>query len=164
MRRHRAYEWDATPLDPTTLTGLSGLELIRRIAAGELPPPGMAMTMGMVINLDELAPGFVVFEGETGAHVLNPMGIVHGGFAATLLDSAMGCAAHTLVPAHAFLGTVELKINYLRPLRADSGVIRAEGRVINAGRSLILTEGRLVGRDDGKLYAHGTCTCQVGER
>lgn len=164
MLRQRTYEWDATPVTPAQLAELSGLEFIRRIASGELPLPAIALTMGMSIVLAEVAPGVVVFEAETGSHVLNPMGVVHGGFAATMLDSAMGCAAHTLVPATAFLGTVDLKISYLRPLLADSGRVRAEGKVINAGRSLILAEGRLVGCADGKLYAHGTCSCLVGAR
>lgn len=160
-RRTRSYEWDATPLDPALLATLSGIELVRLIAKGALPAPSMAVTLGMDLLLGEVGEGRVVFEGRPGDHVLNPLGTVHGGFAATLLDSAMGCAVHTLLPAATGYGTVELKVNFLRPIMADVGVLRVEGKVINAGRTLMLAEARLVGRDDGRLYAHGTSTCFV---
>ncbi|MFV3127357.1 PaaI family thioesterase [Niveispirillum sp. KHB5.9] len=160
-RRTRTYDWDATPLDPALLTTLPGIEIVRRIARGELPAPSMAATLGMSLLEGEVEEGRVVFEGEPADHVLNPLGTVHGGFAATLLDSAMGCAVHTLLPRATGYGTVDLKISFLRPILRDAGVVRVEGKVINAGRTLMLAEGRLVGRDDGRLYAHGTCTCFV---
>lgn len=160
-RRTRHYEWDATPLDLDLLARLPGIDIVRMIAAGDLPPPSMAITMGMRLLAGEVNEGSVTFEGEPGDHVLNPLGTVHGGFAATLLDSAMGCAVHTLLPAGAGFGTVDLKVSFLRPILRDAGVVRVEGKVINPGRTLMLAEGRVVGRDDGKLYAHGTCTCFV---
>lgn len=159
--RTRTYQWDATPLDPTLLASLPGVEIIRRIARGELPAPSMAATLGMGLLLGEVEEGRVVFEGEPGEHVLNPLGTVHGGFAATLLDSAMGCAVHTLLPPATGYGTVDLKVSFLRPILRDVGVVRVEGKVINPGRTLMLAEGRVIGRDDGKLYAHGTCTCFI---
>ena len=160
-RRSRTYEWDARPLDPALLASLPGVEIIRRVAMGELPAPSMALTLGMTLLASEVEEGRVVFEGEPGDHVLNPLGTVHGGFAATLLDSAMGCAVHTLLPAGAGYGTVDLKVSFLRPILRDVGAVRVEGKVINAGRTLMLAEGRVIGRDDGRLYAHGTCTCFV---
>lgn len=160
-RRSRTYEWDATPLDPALLATLPGIEIVRRIAQGDLPAPSMALTLGMRLLASEVVEGGVVFEGEPGDHVLNPLGTVHGGFAATLLDSAMGCAAHTLLPPATGYGTVDLKVSFVRPILRDVGVVRVEGRVINAGRTLMLAEGRVIGRDDGRLYAHGTCTCFV---
>lgn len=159
-RRSRHYEWDATPLDRTLLATLPGIEIIRRVAAGHLPPPSMAVTMGMDLVADEIEEGRVIFQGRPGDHVLNPLGTVHGGFAATLLDSAMGCAVHTLLPPATGFGTVELKVNFLRPIMADAGLVQVEGKVINAGRTLMLAEGRVVGVD-GRLYAHGTSTCFV---
>lgn len=159
--RTRTYHWDATPLDPALLATLSGIEIVRRIARGELPAPSMAITLGMSLLEGEVEEGRVVFEGEPADHVLNPLGTVHGGFAATLLDSAMGCAVHTLLPPAVGYGTVDLKVSFLRPILRDAGMVRVEGKVINAGRTLVLAEGRLVGRDDGRLYAHGTCTCFV---
>ncbi|MBP7334628.1 MAG: PaaI family thioesterase [Niveispirillum sp.] len=143
------------------LATLPGIDIIRMIAQGKLPAPSMAATMGMSLLPGEVTEGAVAFQGEPGDHVLNPLGTVHGGFAATLLDSAMGCAVHTLLPAGAGYGTVDLKVNFLRPILRDAGIVRVEGKVINAGRTLILAEGRVVGRDDGKLYAHGTSTCFV---
>ncbi|MFV3076708.1 PaaI family thioesterase [Niveispirillum fermenti] len=160
-RRSRTYDWDVTPIDPALLATLPGIDIIRRIARGELPPPSMAATLGMDLAEEEIGEGAVVFRGRPGDHVLNPLGTVHGGFAATLLDSAMGCAVHTLLPAAVGYGTVELKVNFLRPLLRDAGLVRVEGRVINAGRTLYLAEGRLIGEDDGRLYAHGTATCMV---
>ncbi|OYQ35201.1 hypothetical protein CHU95_08180 [Niveispirillum lacus] len=160
-RRTRSYDWDATPLDPGLLAQLPGIEIIRMIARGDLPAPSIAATLGMTLLPDAVDHGSVTFEGEPGDHVLNPLGTVHGGFAATLLDSAMGCAVHTLLPAGAGYGTVDLKVSFLRPILRHAGVVRVEGKVINAGRTLMLAEGRVVGRDDGKLYAHGTCTCFV---
>lgn len=160
-RRTRQYEWDATPLDRSLLAALPGLEIVRRIAKGELPPPSMAVTLGMDLLIGEVEEGRAVFEGTPGDHVLNPLGSVHGGFAATLLDSAMGCAVHTTLPPATGFGTVELKVNFLRPIMADAGVVRVEGKVIHAGRTLVLAEGRVIGRDDGRLYAHGTSTCFV---
>lgn len=160
-RRTRTYEWDATPLDMALLARLPGIDIVRMIAAGDLPAPSMAVTMGMSLLPGEVAEGSVTFEGVPGDHVLNPLGTVHGGFAATLLDSAMGCAVHTLLPPATGFGTVDLKVSFLRPILRDAGVVRVEGRVINAGRTLMLAEGRVIGRDDGRLYAHGTCTCFV---
>lgn len=91
----------------------------------------------------------------------NPMGSVHGGYAATLLDSAMGCAVHSALLAGQIYATAELKVNLVRPILAGMGMLRAEGRLIHLGSRVGTSEGRLVGRDDGKLYAHGTTTCLV---
>jgi len=155
----RSYGWDAARPDPRKLVGLTGLELLRRMLAGEIPAPSIAATIGM--GPTEVEEGRVVFEGFPGDHLLNPLGGIHGGFAATLLDSVMGCAVHSTLAAGQGYGTVELKVNYVRGLTADSGPVRAEGKVIHAGRTIATAEGRLVGRDDGKLYAHGTTTCMI---
>ena len=103
-----------------------------------------------------------MFEGEAGPHLLNPLGIVHGGWALTLIDSAAGCAAHTLLPAGASYATIETKANFSRPIAEDSGRVRAEGRAVGRGRRVISSEARVVDAK-GRLLAHGTSTLMVLE-
>ena len=113
-----------------------------------------------VYSVPVLADGFAVFEGEPGPHVLNPNGTVHGGWALTLIDSATGCAAHTLLPAGSRYATIETKGNLSRPITLDTGLVRAEGRVVSQGRQIISTEAKLLSRD-GRILAHGTSTIMV---
>ena len=134
-----------------------GLALLRRLAA-EGPLPAICDTLGF--RPAAFAPGRAAFEGAPGPELYNPLGTVHGGYAATLLDSAMGCAVHTLLPAGTSYVTVELKVNYVRPMTADTGRVRAEGTVIHAGRTVATAEGRLMDAD-GRLYAHATTTCLI---
>jgi len=136
---------------------LSGRELLQRlIDRGEQPP--IFKTMG--IALVEVGDGTVVFEGTPGLHVYNPIGTVHGGYAATLLDSACGCAVHTkLAPDQAYT-TLELKVAYHRAMTKETGVVRAEGKVINIGRRVGYSEARLVDAA-GKLYASATSTLLI---
>ena len=158
--RQRVITWD----DPHTgrlqaqQRGLSGIEYLRAIRAGELPAAPMAMLMGM--TMAEIEPGRVVFTVEPSEYHYNPIGVVHGGLAATLLDSAMGCAVQTLAPAGASYTTLELKVNLLRALRSGMGVVSGEGTVLHFGRQTALAEARLIGAD-GKLYAHATSTCLI---
>ncbi len=141
-----------------TVKSLSGLELLRGIVAGRLPQPPIAKTLNFyLIEVDE---GRAVFQGTPQTGYGNPLGSIHGGWAATLLDSCMACAVHSTVPAGQGYTTVEFKVNLVRPVFADSGPLRAEGKVVNAGRTIATSEGRLVG-PDGKLYAHGTETCLI---
>ena len=101
-----------------------------------------------------------MFQGTPKPAYLNPLGSIHGGWIATLLDSCMACAVHTTVPAGQGYTTVEFKLNCVRPVMPDTGPLRAEGKVINAGRTIATSEGRLVDAS-GKLYAHGTETCLI---
>lgn len=137
---------------------LSGLEFLRRMRDGEIPHPPMAETADY--RLAEVEPGYVVWEGAPKPDYHNPLGGIHGGWIATLLDSAMGCAAHTTLPAGAPYTTVDLKINYVRAVSPRVGMLRAEGRVLHGGRRLISTDGKLVDAD-GKLYAHGVSALMV---
>jgi uncharacterized protein (TIGR00369 family) len=107
-----------------------------------------------------VAEGRAVFQGEPRREHLNPLGSIHGGYTATLLDSCMACAVHSTLPAGTGYTTVEIKINYVRPLLEATGPVRAEGRIIQPGRRIATAEGRLVDAA-GKLYAHGTTTCLV---
>lgn len=138
--------------------GLSGMEILDAIFAGNLPPPPMGETLDFVPI--RMAPGQAVFQGRPQRRHYNPLGTVHGGWFATLLDSAVGCAIHTTLPAGRGYTTLELKINLVRALTDAVSLVRAEGKVIHIGRQTGTAEGRLVG-PDGKLYAHATTTCLI---
>lgn len=145
-------------LPPETLRGMAGLDVLRAVAEGRLPGSPIAGLIGF--RLVEAAPGRAVFEGTPGERHLNPMGGVHGGYAATLLDSCMGCAVHTVLAAGQSYTTLELKVSYVRGMTAATGPVRAEGSVLNAGRRAAFAEGRLLDAS-GRLMAHGTTTCMV---
>ncbi|MBQ1767298.1 MAG: PaaI family thioesterase [Aquincola sp.] len=139
---------------------LTGLEVLQAIFAGELPPPPIGETLDFVPI--HMAAGLAVFQGRPLRRHYNPLGTVHGGWFATLLDSAVGCAVHTLLPAGRSYTTLELKLNLVRALTDATPLVRAEGRIIHAGRQVSTAEGRIVG-PDGQLYAHATTTCLVLE-
>jgi uncharacterized protein (TIGR00369 family) len=141
-----------------TLRAHSGLELMQAIVSGRIPRPPIADTLNFY--LVEVEPGRAVFQGTPKPEFLNPIGSIHGGWTATLLDSCMACAVHTTVPKGQGYTTVEFKLNLVRPITPDTGPLRAEGRVINAGRTIGTSDGRLVDAN-GKLYAHGTETCLI---
>ena len=131
---------------------------MQKIAHGELPQPPMGKTLGFrVVEADS---GKVIFEGEPNSSHYNPIGSVHGGFASVLLDSAMGYAVHTKLPAGIFYTTLELKINLVRAIQENTGMLRATGSVIHCGRRTATVESRLEDRGE-KLYAHGTSTCLI---
>ncbi len=136
----------------------TGLELLRRVVAGEYPAPSIAARMNF--GLVEVDEGRVVFKGMPGARHFNPLGSVHGGWAATVLDSALGCCIHTLLGKGEGYSTVEMKVNYLRPISDKTGVVTCEGKVVNKGRTLAVSEARMVD-EKGKLLAIGTETCAI---
>ena len=148
--------------DPRALAeagrGLSGLEYLRKIVAGELPRPPFSALLNF--GLVELSEGHAVFAVEPAEYHYNPIGVVHGGLAATLLDSAMGCAVHSMLPAGAGYTTLEVKVNFVRALTAESGRVRCEAKLIHLGGRTATAEGRIVD-EAGKLYAHGTTTCLI---
>jgi uncharacterized protein (TIGR00369 family) len=139
-----------------TLKALPGLDFLQRIADGRLPRAPICDTLNF--QLLEVERGRAVFQGAPKPEHYNPLGTIHGGWPATLLDSCMACAVHTTLPAGQGYTTVEFKLNLVRPILGNTGPLRAEGKLINAGRTLATSEGRLFG-PDGKLYAHGTETC-----
>ncbi|WP_323182401.1 MULTISPECIES: PaaI family thioesterase [unclassified Streptomyces] len=143
----------------TDLTALSGLELMRWVQT-ERPAdiPSIGRLLGM--RFDEVEHGRIVVSLDTRPDFANPLGTVHGGIAATLLDSAMGCAVHTTLPAGTGYTTLELKVNYIRAARTDGQVLTAEGKVIHAGRRTATAEGKVLD-DQGKLIAHATTTCMI---
>jgi len=143
------------------LVTLSGLEQLRAIVAGKTGYEGIIKTLGLCpVSVEE---GFVVFEGSPSEAVYNPLGTVHGGYAAALLDSAMGCAVHSCLEPGQGYTTLELKIAYHRPLTEASGPVRAEGRIVSLGRRAAFAEGRLVDKN-GDLAASASTTCSLFTR
>ena len=158
MTATRTYDYDDRPFDPAAVRASSGLDYMRGILRGDFPAAPIAATLGFTIS--EVDFGRAVFTGTPDRFAYNPNGTVHGGYAATLLDSAMGCAVHTTLPAGKAYSTVDLSISLVRAITERTGSLRSEGKVIHTGSSIITAEGRIVGAD-GKLYAHGTTTCLV---
>jgi len=145
-------------IGPEHVAELSGLEIFARMLDGRLPAPPIAELLDM--RMSEFEHGCVVFVSTPHSQLYNPLGTVHGGYAAALLDSCMGCAVHSTLKAGQAYTTVELKVNYVRPLTEATGEVRAEGKIISAGRQIATAEGRLTDAS-GKLLAHGTTTCIV---
>jgi uncharacterized protein (TIGR00369 family) len=156
--RRRVVEWDDPVEAAKSGKGLDGRAYMEAIIEGRIPRPPIAALLGF--DLVEIGEGSAVFAMNPGEEHYNPLGTVHGGIAATLLDSAMGCAIHTIVPKGRGYTTVEIKVNYVRAMTRDTGRVRAEGKVIHAGRSIATAEARLVD-ENGRLYAHGSTTCLI---
>jgi len=143
---------------PDMVAGKTGLEMMQAMLRGELPYPPIARTLDF--SLLEVGPGTAVFQGTPQLNHYNPLGSVHGGWFATLLDSALGCAVHTMMPPGRGYTTAELGVNLVKAITTRVPRVRAEGRVLHCGRQLATAEARLVGAD-GTLYAHATTTCLV---
>ena len=158
MTRRRTFTWDDPSLVNANLRSLSGLEFLTRVATGELPPPPMARLMN--IRLTEVEKGRVVFEGTPEEYHYNPLGVVHGGMAATLLDSALGCCVNSHLDAGDFYTTLELKVNYLRPMTLDTGTVRAIATTVHIGRSTALVEAKVLDATD-RVYAYASSTCLI---
>jgi uncharacterized protein (TIGR00369 family) len=139
--------------------GMSGLDYIKAVFEGRLPPPPIAATMDF--SGAEAEEGRAVFVGEPGEYLYNPIGVVHGGFAMTLLDSAMGCAIHTTLGVGEGYTSLETSVNFVRPITSETGPVSCEGKVLHRGGRIATAEGRLVSQKTGKLLAHGTTTCLV---
>jgi len=156
--RTRTIAWEDPTGGAEAVTKMSGLEYLRAIARGELPAAPIADLLGF--GFHEIEEGRVVFECVPAEYHYNPIGAVHGGLACTLFDSAMGCAVHTMLPAGVGYTTVELKVNFLRPITAKTGRLLCEGTAIHVGGRIATAEARLL--DEGsKLYGHATTTCMI---
>ena len=143
---------------PEQFAGRTGMQIFEAMLRGEIPQPPISQTMNFL--LVEAEPGRVQFQGQPKFEHYNPMATVHGGWIATLLDSALACAIHTLLPVGKGYTTVELKVNYVKALTDRVPLVRAVGEVIYSGGKIGTSHGRLVG-PDGTLYAHATTTCIV---
>ena len=156
--RSVTIEWsDPRPLAQAGLK-MTGIEFLRAIRDKKLPSPPIAVLLGF--DLVEVEPGHAVFEVTPGERHYNPIGVVHGGLAMTLLDSCMGCAVQTHMPAGSGYTTLEAKTNLVRAITAETGKLRAIGRTLHVGKRMATAEGRLEDAS-GKLYAHATTTCIV---
>src|SRR5579884_1035792 len=156
--RVRTITWDDPLATAEAGRRLSGLDFLRGVLRGELPPPPIAVLLNFA--LAEVEEGRVVFAGVPAEYHYNPIGVAHGGLAATLLDSAMGCAVHSTLPAGTGYTTLDLKVNYVRPITIKTGTVFCEGKVIYVGGRIATAEARLTDAG-GKLYAHGTTTCMI---
>ena len=154
--RGRTPAPDVLPVE--ALRASSGLELFQKMLRGELPPPPIAETLDF--SLVEAEKGRIVFQGHPARKHYNPIGSVHGGYHATLLDSCVACAVQSMLEAGQGYTTLELKVNYLRALTDQVGPVRAEGKAIHVGRQVGTAEGRLYDAA-GRLYAHATTTCLI---
>ena len=158
MKRNLSVTWE----DPVALAqagrSMAGIEFLRAIRDGRLPHPPICALLGY--RLTEVESGEALFKIAPAEQHYNPIGVVHGGIAMTLLDSAMGCAVQTRMPAGGGYTTLEAKTNLVRAVTADTGALRAVGKVVHVGKRVATAEARLEDRE-GKLYAHATSTCIV---
>jgi uncharacterized protein (TIGR00369 family) len=158
ITRRREVVWQDPMPSAAAGAELAGLDYMRALIAGKIPPPPIAVTMNFTPI--EVSDGHAVFQGQPGEEHYNPIGVVHGGVAATLLDSCMGCAVQTHLPAGTGYTTLEIKINYVRALTDQTGPVRAEARTLHVGRRAGTAESKLIDAK-GTLYAHGTTTCMI---
>jgi uncharacterized protein (TIGR00369 family) len=149
-------EYGVTP--PEVMASMAGLDFVRAIFEGKLPAPPIMQTVEPFDSTAE--PGVVVIHSTPGFRHYNPIGWVHGGYAATLLDSAMGLAVHTMLPAGTGYTTLEFKISFIKGMTKDTGPVRTEGRTLNVGRRAATAEARITDAN-GRLLAHATTTCLV---
>jgi uncharacterized protein (TIGR00369 family) len=157
----RTITWQDPTVSAAAGAQMAGLDYVRAIQTGEIPPPPIAVVMNYSIT--ELEEGRAVFEGDPGEEHYNPIGVVHGGYAATILDSALGCAVHTTCPVGVGYTSQTLEVKYLRPITRDTGTVRCEADVVYRGRKTATSEARLTEADSGKLLATGTSTCLILE-
>ena len=158
MTRSLTVSWDDPHAAFTAGKALAGIDYMKEMIAGRIPVPPIMRLMGY--RLTQVGDGLAVFECEPAEQHYNPIGVVHGGLAMTLLDSAMGCCVHTRLPAGTGYTTLEAKVNLVRAITAKTGTIRATGKVIHFGGKTATAEARLEDAA-GKLYAHGTTTCII---
>ncbi len=157
--RTRSFSWEDPAASAVAGLELSGLECMRAIIDGTLPPPPIARLLDFTIV--EVDAGRALFATEPAEWMYNPIGSVHGGVAATILDSCMGCAVHTTLAAGVAYTTADLQVRYIRAMGDATGRVLAEGRVIHRGRRTATAEGRLFVESDETLIAHGTTGCVI---
>ena len=154
----RSYQWQDPAISAAAARELDGMAFLSQLAAGTIPPPPIAVTLGF--QLVSVEPGRAVFTLTPADYHYNPIGSVHGGVYATLCDSACGCAVHSLLPAGAYYTSLDLATRFIRPVTTATGPLRCEGTVQHLGARTALAEARLTG-EDGKLYAHATSNCLI---
>jgi len=157
--RRRVIEWEDPMEGARRGAELSGIEHLRALMSGEIPQPPIARLMDFApVAVEE---GKVTFAATPGEQHYNPIGMVHGGLGATLLDSAMGCAVQSTLAAGVGYTTLELKVNFVRGMSAATGRVLCQAEVVHRGGRVATAEGRVIAEDTGKLLAHGTSTCLI---
>jgi uncharacterized protein (TIGR00369 family) len=156
--RERLVRWEDPAVTAGALRDLSGLDGMRAVRDGRLPPPPIAVLMNF--RIAEVDSGRVVFEATPGEEHYNPIGVVHGGYAMTLFDSAMGCAIHTMLPQGVGYTTTDVQVRLIRGLTKETGLVRCEGVVLHVGRTTAVAEGKLYDRE-GKLLGAATTGCAI---
>ena len=157
----RTITWQDPMVSAAAGARMAGLDYVRAIQSGQIPPPPIAVVMNY--SIAELEEGRASFEGEPGEEHYNPIGVVHGGYASTILDSALGCAVHTTCPVGVGYTSQTLEVKYLRPITRDTGAVRCEAEVVHRGRKTATAEAKLFARDSGRLLATGSSTCLIFE-
>ncbi len=158
QKRQVVIEWEDIAPSLKIASEKTGLEYMQALVDRKAPAP----PIGYLMNMEpiEVGDGYAIFAGTPGEQHLNPMGGVHGGYASTLLDSALGCAVHTTLPQGMGYGTAQLNVHLTRPITLKTGRLICEGQVVHRGKRMVTAEATLKD-EDGKLYAHGTTTCMV---
>lgn len=156
--RTRTVTWEDPATGAAAARTMSGLDYLRALQRGELPAPPISALLGMAFETVE--EGRVVFALVPSEEHYNPIGTVHGGIPATLLDSAMGCAIHTMLPAGAGYTTLQLDVKLVRGITTATGRLRCEGTIVHVGGRTATAQGHVVD-ETGTLYAHGTTTCLI---
>jgi uncharacterized protein (TIGR00369 family) len=159
--RSRTITWQDPVATAAVGAEMAGLDYVRAVQTGELPAPPISAVMNFRIT--EIEEGSAIFIGEPGEEHYNPIGVIHGGYASTLLDSVLGCAVHTTLPAGVTYTSQTLEVKYLRPITRETGAVRAEGHVVYRGRKTATSEATLTSVETGKLLATGTSTCMLLE-
>jgi uncharacterized protein (TIGR00369 family) len=159
MSRNLSISWPYPVEGAARAAGMSGLEAMHAIMAGELPAPPIALLLGL--EPVEVSDGRAIFAAEPGERHYNPIGVVHGGLAATILDTATGCAVQSTLPAGVGYTTLELNVNFTRPMTRETGRVLCRGEVVHRGGRVATAEARLIAEETGKLLAHGTSTCLI---
>ena len=160
IHRQRTIVWQDPMISAKAFTFMGGLEYLQAIQTGTLPPPPISRLLGYTIATIEA--GRAVFELEPAEYHYNPIGTVHGGVASTILDSAMACSIHTMLPAGQVYTTLELKVNFVRPITQKTGKVRCVAEIIHVGQRMGTAQARILDSED-RLYAHATTTCMIFE-
>ncbi len=158
MDRTRTVTWRDPALGVEAGNTLTGVEYLRAMARGDAPPPPLALILGF--RLEDIEEGKVTVTVEPAEFHYNPLGVVHGGLAATLFDSSLGCAVQSMLPAAHAAPTLQLTINYVRPITIETGKLFCSGEIVHMGKRTATAQGRLAD-SDGKLYAHATGTFMI---
>ncbi len=156
--RTRTFTWQDPMIGAALGMQMSGLEYLQKMANRELPPPPIAEMLGM--ELIRVESGKAVFGLKPAEYHYNPIGVVHGGIASTMLDSALGCCVQSMLPMGTAYTTIELHVNLVRAITLNTGYVRAEGEIVHLGRTMATAQAKLTD-EQGKLYAHATTTCLI---